>query len=90
MRIVIHELLDEKSRYAIICHELAHIYLGHLGTDMDNWWPCRLNLTNRTVEIEAESVAYIVTQRAGLLSSSACYLSSVVSQTLLYIWLSWS
>jgi hypothetical protein len=75
IRTVIHELLDERSRYTVICHELAHIYLGHLGADIDNWWPCRLNLTGRTVEIEAEAVAYIVARRAGLLPSSACYLS---------------
>lgn len=75
MRIAIHEALDDSSRYSVICHELAHIYLGHLGTDEDNWWPCRLNLNHKTVEIEAEAVSYIVGIRAGLLPSSARYLS---------------
>lgn len=79
MRIAIHDALDARSRYAILCHELAHIYLGHLGSDRDNWWPCRLNLTHRSVEIEAEAVAYIVTIRAGLLASSAEYLSSYMT-----------
>jgi hypothetical protein len=79
MRIVINEQLDEKSCYSIICHELAHIYLGHLGTDVDNWWPCRFNLNHRTVEIEAEAVAYIVASRAGLLPSSAGYLSGYLT-----------
>jgi len=76
MRIVIHNKLDEGSRYSVLCHELAHIYLGHLGTDKDNWWPCRINLTHSTVEIEAEAVSYIVTLRAGLKSPSDSYLSS--------------
>jgi hypothetical protein len=57
MRIAIHDGLDEPSRFGALCHELAHILLGHLGTDWDQWWPGRLNLDKRTVEIEAESVA---------------------------------
>jgi len=76
MRIVIHGKLDDRSRYSVLCHELAHIYLGHLGTDKDNWWPCRINLTHSTVEIEAEAVSYIVTLRVGLKSRSDSYLSS--------------
>jgi len=76
MRIVIHDKLDDRSRYSVLCHELAHIYLGHLGTDKDNWWPCRINLTHSTVEIEAEAVSYIVTLRVGLKSQSDSYLSS--------------
>lgn len=51
--------------------ELAHIDLGHVGTDADHWWPCRTNLTHRTVEIEAESVSSIVCTRAGLTTSAA-------------------
>ncbi len=77
MRIVIRKELDTKSCYNVMCHELAHIYLGHLGTDKDNWWPCRINLTHRAVEIEAEAVSYIVGIRLGLLPPSAAYLSSL-------------
>ena len=66
MRIALHDGLDEPSRLGVLCHELAHILLGHLGADKDLWWPCRTNLTRQTVEIEAESVAYIVTSRLGL------------------------
>lgn len=75
MRIAIHEDSDDRSRYGVLCHELAHIYLGHLGTDEDYWWPSRTGLNKRTVEIEAEAVAYIVTMRAGLKGSSAAYVS---------------
>jgi hypothetical protein len=28
--------------YGTLCHELAHIYLGHSGTDRDHWWPSRI------------------------------------------------
>ena len=75
MRVVIHEGLDEKSRLAILAHELAHIYLGHLGGDADGWWPSRINLSHATVEIEAEATAYILSLRLGLKPSSAQYVS---------------
>jgi hypothetical protein len=75
MRIVLHDELNDTSCFGVLCHELAHILLGHLGADRDLWWPCRSNLTRQTVEIEAESVAYIVTSRLGLKGSSAAYVS---------------
>lgn len=75
MRIAIHDGLDDPSRFGVLCHELAHILLGHLGTDWDQWWPGRQNLDRRTVEIEAESVAHIVTNHLGLKGSSAAYVS---------------
>jgi hypothetical protein len=80
MRIAIHDKLDDRSRYGVICHELAHIYLGHLGTDKDYWWPSRTGLNQRTVEIEAEAVAYIVTIRAGLTGSSEAYVSRFLAE----------
>jgi Zn-dependent peptidase ImmA (M78 family) len=75
MRIAIHEGLDKPSQYGVLCHELAHIYLGHLGSDSDHWWPSRKQLDSQTEEIEAESVAYLVTERAGLHGASASYIS---------------
>jgi hypothetical protein len=75
MRIAIHSSLDEPSQYGTLCHELAHIYLGHLGTDRDHWWPSRTDLHRRAIEIEAESTAFIVTSRLGLAGSSAAYVS---------------
>lgn len=75
MRIAIHAELDQPSRYGTLCHELAHIYLGHLGTDRDHWWPSRTDLDRRALEIEAESTAFIVTTRLGLTGSSAAYVS---------------
>ena len=76
MRISIHKELNEPSRFGVLCHELAHIFLGHLGTDNDAWWPSRQNLTLASIEIEAEAVAYLVTKRLGLRGSSDAYLST--------------
>jgi len=75
MRIAIHEQLDEPSRFGVLCHELAHIYLGHLGNDKDRWWPSRRELSHRTIEVEAEAVAFIVASRFGLKGASARYVS---------------
>jgi hypothetical protein len=76
MRIAIHDGLDEPSRVGVLCHELARIQLGHLGSDKDNWWPSRRELNHRTVEIEAEAVAFIVSTRFGLKGASARYVSN--------------
>lgn len=78
LRIVVHDELDEPSRYGVLCHELAHIYLGHLGVGDDGWWPARSSLRNAAIEFEAEAVAYVVTGRLGLRGSSAAYLSRYV------------
>lgn len=76
MRIVVNECYAPEERYAVLCHELAHIHLGHLGGDPDGWWPARLNLSRCSVEIEAEAAAYIVCKRAGLETESARYLAA--------------
>lgn len=80
MRISIHDELDEPSKFGVLCHELAHIFLGHLGSDEDRWWPHRQNLTHASVEIEAEAVAYTVTKRLGLEGSSISYVSKYLKE----------
>jgi len=75
MRIAIHNDLDLPSRLGVVCHELAHIYLGHLGSDKDHWWPSRRDLGRSASEIEAESVAFIVSTRLGLQGTSPEYVS---------------
>ena len=81
MRIGLREELDEGAAYGVLCHELAHIYLGHLGADKEGGWPYRLNLPLNVAEIEAESVAHIVCRRAGLRTHAAEYLSSYVEDS---------
>jgi hypothetical protein len=78
MRIAVHDKLDEPSRFGVLVHEIAHVLLGHLGSDYDHWWPGRFNLDTASAEIEAETVAHIVTARFGLSGSSAAYLSGYV------------
>lgn len=79
MRITIHDKLDEPSQFGVLVHEMAHVLLGHLGTDYDHWWPGRFNVDHASAEIEAETVAHIVAARFGLQGTSAAYLSGYVA-----------
>lgn len=79
-RVVVHAGLDGPSRFGVLTHELAHVLLGHLGSDTDRWWPSRAALDHAAEEIEAEAVAYLVTRRFGLMGASAAYLSGYVRE----------
>lgn len=69
-----------KEQFATLCHEIAHIYLGHLGGDPDGKWPSRIGLNRIQRELEAESVAYIVCRRRNLITLSADYLAGYWSK----------
>lgn len=64
--------------YAVLAHELGHIYAGHLGKREDDWWKDRHNLSHAQVELEAESISYLVCRRRGVETKSAEYLSRFV------------
>lgn len=55
-----------EEQFSDICHELGHLFCGHLGF--------RSDLTKDVEEFEAESVSYIVCKRLGLEAKSASYL----------------
>jgi hypothetical protein len=80
MRIAIHADLPEPSQFGVLCHEMAHILLGHLGSDEDHWWPARSHLGRDPIEIEAEATAYIVTRHLGLEGASAAYVSRYLGE----------
>lgn len=75
MRIVVNGELPEPSRFGVLCHEMAHILLGHLGCDEDRWWPARSHLGRSAIEVEAEAAAYVATRHLGLEGTSASYVS---------------
>jgi len=52
--------------------------MGHLSSDQDKWWLSRLNLMRGQREMEAESAAFIVSSKAGLLSHSTEYLAGCI------------
>ncbi|MDE0193681.1 MAG: hypothetical protein OXQ90_20205 [Gammaproteobacteria bacterium] len=67
--------LATESRFATVAHELAHLYCGHLGTPDDRWWPDRRHVSPHIMELEAESVSYLVCRRFGVESPAASYLA---------------
>lgn len=71
----VNSTMDFGAKYATLIHELGHLYCGHIGTPNQKWWPDRQNLTLPQVEFEAESVAWLICERAGIKNPSAAYLN---------------
>jgi hypothetical protein len=64
------------QKIMVITHELGHLYCGHQGSPCSDWWPDRRNMLSRNAkEFEAESVAWLVCERAGLKITAARYLN---------------
>ena len=72
--------LELPARYSTLVHELGHIYCGHLGTNARRRWPDRRGLSDEQMEIEAESVAFVVCERRGLSTKSPEYLARYAHQ----------
>jgi len=81
-QIRINEIHEPKVQFATLTHELAHLFLGHLGMDKFLSIPDRQKLDHSTEELEAESVCYIVCHRNGVKPDSEAYLSSFVSDNM--------
>ena len=67
-------------QFVTIAHELAHLFLGHLGPDKALNIPDRPRPEHAQRELEAESVAYLVCARNGVESKSQTYLTDYVKQ----------
>jgi hypothetical protein len=77
-RVDINENHDANVQFATVAHELAHLFLGHLGADKWLTVPLRPPIQQARRELEAESVAFIVCARNGVVSNSERYLSAYV------------
>ncbi|MGM0443576.1 MAG: hypothetical protein ACQEQV_05255 [Fibrobacterota bacterium] len=69
-----------EARFSALIHELAHIMCGHLGTSYPQALPDRRNLSVTAQEFEAETVAWIVSQRMDLNPFSHEYLAQYVDE----------
>jgi hypothetical protein len=67
-------------QFVTIAHELAHLFLGHLGPDKKLNIPERPRPAHAQEELEAESVAYLVCARNGVESKSQTYLTEFVTK----------
>jgi hypothetical protein len=79
-RLSINEKHEPAVKFATLIHELAHLFLGHLGKDGNLKIPERPTLSLAQREIEAESVAYIVCERHGVKPKSESYLEKYVNK----------
>ncbi len=77
-RIRVNEKHDANVKFATLAHELAHLYLGHLGPDKFLGIAKRPPLPDSQKELEAESVSYLVCTRNAVVSESEKYLANYV------------
>lgn len=68
-------------QFVTIAHELAHLFLGHLGPDKKLNIPERQRPDHAQRELEAESVAYLVCGRNGVEPNSQTYLTHFVEKS---------
>ncbi len=78
LKVSINSTMNVEEKFSTIIHELAHIYCGHLGINDLSWWNNRNFVSNEVMEIEAESIAYLVCGRFKLVTSSDSYLSEYI------------
>ena len=64
------------TQLVTIAHELAHLFLGHLGEDKKRNIPDRRDRSRAEREVEAEMTAYLVAMRNELKPRSESYLST--------------
>lgn len=77
-RLCVNRNHDPPVQFTTVAHELAHLFLGHLGPDKKLKVPERPRPNHRQAELEAESVAYLVCARNGVQSASETYLKDYV------------
>lgn len=77
-RVAINQNHSAPVQFSSLAHELAHLFLGHLGLDKVLNAPDQQNAPEKRKELEAESVAYLVCERNGVKCKSQTYLANYV------------
>ncbi len=74
--LVVNENHPPATQFVTLAHELAHLYLGHLGLDNKRGVKGRTFLALAQREVEAEMVAYLIAKRSGISPRSERYLNT--------------
>lgn len=74
-KIYINKEHPKEVKFSTLCHEIAHLMLGHLGEFSDCQCKDRKDLDLATREIEAESVSWLVCDRLGIKTDADRYLN---------------
>jgi hypothetical protein len=77
-RMAVNQNHEPPVQFATAVHELGHLFLGHLGPDKRLSIPRRRRLSPAQMELEAESVSYIVCLRHEVTTSAESYLADFV------------
>lgn len=77
-RVLINRNHTPAVQFATIVHELGHLFLGHLGPDRVMAVPERASMGQAQMELEAESVAYLLCARNKVETKSETYLANYV------------
>jgi hypothetical protein len=70
---------DITDNFASIIHELGHLFCEHLITPNNKWWNPR-NISHSIKEFEAEAIAWLICERAGIINPSEKYLAGYIIQ----------
>lgn len=76
--ISINKNCTKEEVFAALVHELAHFFCQHLLPVTDTWWKYR-NRDKNEKEFEAETIAWLVCERIGIVNPSASYLSGYLN-----------
>ena len=72
---------DPAAQCATMFHELGHLFLGHLGVDHALNIPSR-SIDHTRLELEAESVCYLLCARHGVQTRSDAYLHKYLTENI--------
>ncbi len=87
LEICLKEGASDEENFAVLIHELAHLFLGHTGHKLlyyqDKEKPTALlqrNMSPTAEELEAETVSYLICHKLGLLTQSAEYIAGYITR----------